>query len=256
VTALIAPHIDPPRGGAAYAHAYRELAGPPPELVIVLGTSHMPTGALLTFTRKDYQTPLGAVRTDAAAIDRLEGRFGRSLYTGEIRHRGEHSVEFQMLFLRHRWPQAAFTALPVLCGSPHERLAAGEPPEADAGFSALLDELALIARERRTLLIASADLAHVGPQFGDETAYEEPARAQLEQQDRAMLDPVITGDRHAFRKTVWDGGDRNRICGFMPIYATLALLERLGDRPRGTLLAYRQWPDPQAVVTYTSIAFR
>ena len=38
---LIAPHIDPRRGAAAYAHAYGHLkAHEPPELVIILGTSH------------------------------------------------------------------------------------------------------------------------------------------------------------------------------------------------------------------------
>ncbi len=38
---LIAPHIDPRRGAAAYAHAYGHLkAYDAPELVIILGTSH------------------------------------------------------------------------------------------------------------------------------------------------------------------------------------------------------------------------
>ncbi|HVN63086.1 MAG TPA: MEMO1 family protein, partial [Candidatus Binataceae bacterium] len=38
---LIAPHIDPRRGAAAYAHAYHELmAHEPPELVVIFGTSH------------------------------------------------------------------------------------------------------------------------------------------------------------------------------------------------------------------------
>ena len=254
--ALIAPHIDPPRGGPAYAHAYHALDGAPPELVIVLGTSHVPTGALLTFTRKDYETPLGAARTDADAMARLEARFGRALYTGEARHRSEHSIEFQMLFLKHRWPDAPFTTLPILCGSPHEALARGEPPEAEADYEPLVDALAGIAAERRTLIIASADLAHVGPQFGDPQPIDDPARAALEGTDRAMLAPVLSRDRHAFRKAVWDDQDRTRICGFMPIYTTLALLERLGHAANGDLLDYRQWPDPRAVVTYTAIAFR
>ena len=255
IRALIAPHIDPPRGGPAYAHAYQALTGPAPELVIVLGTSHMPTGTWLTFTRKSYATPLGAVPTDEPAIASLEARFGRALYTGESRHRGEHSVEFQMLFLKHRWPDAAFTALPVLCGSSHRDLMTGQSPESDAAFAPQLDALAEIARGRRTLVIASADLAHVGPQFGDDAPVNDAARQRLEAEDRAMLAPVLAGDREAFRRAVWDEGDRNRICGFTPIFATLALLSRLGGAPAGTLLSYRQWPDPNAVVTYTSIAY-
>ena len=254
VAALIAPHIDPPRGGPAYAHAYRALSGPAPDLVIVLGTSHMPTGAWLTFTRKSYRTSLGEVPTDTAALDALEARFGRELYTGEARHRAEHSIEFQMLWVRHRWPDAAFTALPVLCGTPRD-LASGGAPEDDRAFAEVADRLAEIARGKRTLIVASADLAHVGPQFGDPRPFEEPERARVEREDREMLAPVLALDREGFRRAVWDAGDRNRICGFMPIYATLALLARLGTAAPGTLLAYRQWPDPKAVVTYTSIAF-
>jgi AmmeMemoRadiSam system protein B len=254
--ALVIPHIDPPRGGTAYAFAYRELADTPPARVIVLGTSHLPTGSTLTFTRKDYETPLGAVRTDRAALDRLEARFGSRLYEGEIRHRTEHSVEFQMLFLRHRWPDADFEALPVLCGSPHEELAGCNAPEAHSYFREVIEALVELSRERPTLVIASADLAHVGPQFGDAKPYEDAERAALDGEDRAMLAPALSLDREGFRRGVWGGGDKNRICGFMPIYATLALLERTAPRSRGSLLAYRQWPDPRAVVSYASVVYR
>jgi hypothetical protein len=42
---LIAPHIDPRRGAAAYAHAYYELMGHElPELIVILGTSHYGAG--------------------------------------------------------------------------------------------------------------------------------------------------------------------------------------------------------------------
>src|SRR5579871_3653841 len=43
---LIAPHIDPRRGGLAYARAYAELAAARerPELVVILGTSHYGAG--------------------------------------------------------------------------------------------------------------------------------------------------------------------------------------------------------------------
>src|SRR5579885_2799735 len=41
LSGLISPHIDPRRGGAAYAHAYGELLRRErPELVVILGTSH------------------------------------------------------------------------------------------------------------------------------------------------------------------------------------------------------------------------
>ncbi len=73
---LIAPHIDPRRGGPAYAHAYFELMGcEPPELFIILGTSHYGAGPeLFTATLKDYATPLGPVETDRDFVARLARR--------------------------------------------------------------------------------------------------------------------------------------------------------------------------------------
>ncbi|MGH7917219.1 MAG: AmmeMemoRadiSam system protein B, partial [Candidatus Binataceae bacterium] len=53
LSGLIAPHIDPRRGGPAYAHAYGELRRRQrPELVVMLGTSHYGAGPeLFTATR-------------------------------------------------------------------------------------------------------------------------------------------------------------------------------------------------------------
>src|ERR1700688_4303905 len=58
---LIAPHIDPRRGGAAYAWAYDELRRHQrPELIVILGTSHYGAGPeLISATRQNYLTPLG-----------------------------------------------------------------------------------------------------------------------------------------------------------------------------------------------------
>jgi AmmeMemoRadiSam system protein B len=255
----IIPHIDPPRGGTTYAHAYRALVdtGPPPPLAIVLGTSHQPTGTGLTFTRKDYETPLGPLRTDCALLDRLERSFGERLYAGEFMHRNEHSVEFQILFLRYMWEGHDIPVLPVLCGSLHEILSAGKSPEDDPLYRDLATALREIVLERRALVIASADLAHVGPQFGDPAPYEEPLRRRLEQEDREMLAPVLALDRLGFHERVWAAGDRNRICGFTPIYTLLALLEpELAGAGSADLLQYRQWPDPRAVVTFASVVFR
>ena len=82
---LIAPHIDPRRGASAYAHAYHELmAHEPPELVVILGTSHYGAGPeLFSATRKNYATPFGAVETDGAFIDRLAARYAG----GSVRRR-------------------------------------------------------------------------------------------------------------------------------------------------------------------------
>ena len=100
-------------------------------------------------------------------------------------------------------------------------------------------------------LIAGADLAHVGPRFGDPEPVSPADLATLGDEDRAMLEAVEAGDAEAFFDGVARDGDRRRICGLSPIYA---LLRALGGA-RGTLRRYGQWPDPQGVVTFASVVF-
>ena len=66
-----------------------------------------------------------------------------------------------------------------------------------------------------------------------------------------MLSAVESGDARAFFDDVARDGDRRRICGYSPIYATLRVL----GRPHGDLHRYGQWPDPQGVVTFASMTF-
>jgi predicted class III extradiol MEMO1 family dioxygenase len=100
-------------------------------------------------------------------------------------------------------------------------------------------------------VIAGADLAHVGPRFGDPEPVSLAERTRLEGEDRAMLAAVAAGDAEAFFENVARDGDRRRICGLSPIYA---LLRTLGGAP-GVIRRYAQWPDPQGVVTFASVVF-
>jgi AmmeMemoRadiSam system protein B len=104
---------------------------------------------------------------------------------------------------------------------------------------------------RRVALVAGADLAHVGPRFGDAERVTPAGLAELGREDRAMLEAVTAGDAEGFFESVARDGDRRRICGFSPIYA---LLRALGSGT-GTLRRYGQWPDPDAVVTFASVVF-
>ena len=58
--AIVAPHIDFHRGGAAYAWAYKGLAeSEGADLYILLGTSHCGGQNPFIVTFKDFATPLG-----------------------------------------------------------------------------------------------------------------------------------------------------------------------------------------------------
>jgi MEMO1 family protein len=255
VRGLIAPHIDFHRGGPAYAWAYRDLGERgDADLFVIFGTCHAGMGDPFALTRKDYDTPLGPARVDRDFVETLAARAGQDCFASELAHRTEHSIEFQALFLRYLYAgRREITVVPVLTSFVHEAIAHGRRPEDDPRVPRFLDALAetAAASGRRLCVIAGADLAHMGPRFGDPDPVSAKALARIEREDRAMLQAVEAGDVAAFFDGAAADGDRRRICGLSPIYATLRAL----DGAKGRLLHYGQWPDPDAVVTFASVVF-
>jgi AmmeMemoRadiSam system protein B len=255
VQGIIAPHIDYHRGGPAYAWAYRDLAERcDADCFVIFGTCHAGMADPFSLTRKDFATPLGDARVDRDLVDALAARAGQDCFASELAHRAEHSIEFQAVFLRYLFGgRRDFTIVPVLASFAHEALGAGRGPEHDRRVPRFLEALGecVAASGRRVALIAGADLAHVGPRFGDAAPLGSDELGRVEREDRAMLAAVEAGDPAAFFAAVAADGDRRRICGLSPIYA---LLRALPER-RGSLKHYGQWPDPQAVVSYASVVF-
>ncbi|MFQ5898925.1 MAG: AmmeMemoRadiSam system protein B [Candidatus Methylomirabilia bacterium] len=253
--AIIAPHIDFHRGGPVYAWAYREIGERcDADLFVILGTCHAGMDDPFALTLKDYDTPLGPARADREFSEALARRFGEDLLGSELAHRGEHSIEFQAVFLKYLLgDRRDFSIVPILASFLHESIIRGDEPEADPRVPRFFEALAetLATARRRACLVAGADLAHVGPRFGDREPVNVPVLRQLEQEDRAMLEAVVAGDARGFYRSVAEDEDRRRICGLSPIYALLRCLEPSSGR----LLKYGQWPDPQGTVTFASLAF-
>ena len=251
---LVVPHIDFARGGPCYAWGYRELEGaPPPDRFLILGTVHAPITRAFTLTRKDFETPLGAVETDLEFVDRLLTVAGNGYLEDELAHRAEHSIEFQGVFLRHRTsPGQPVRIVPVLCGSlqgaVEGRRSPAEVKEIESFVTALRETMAAVGGH--TLIMASADLAHAGPRFGDRRQITPGQLREVADADREMLGWVEAGDAEAFFHAVARDGDRRRICGLPPIYALLRLLPGAWGR----VLSYSQWPDPQGTVTFAAVA--
>lgn len=255
VTALIAPHIDFHRGGPAYAWGYRDLAERcDADLFVVFGTCHAGMADPFALTRKDYDTPFGPAPVDRDFVEALAARSGHDCFASELAHRREHSIEFQAVFLRYLFAGGReISVVPVLTSFVHEALVHGKRPEDDPRVVRFLDALGdtIAASGRRVAFIAGADLAHVGPRFGDAEPVSPDELARIGADDRAMLDAVEAGDAGAFFDDAARDGDRRRVCGLSPIWALL----RANGGAAGRLRQYGQWPDPKAVVTFASVVF-
>jgi AmmeMemoRadiSam system protein B len=255
VNGLVAPHIDFHRGGPAYAWAYRDLAERgEADLFVIFGTCHAGMAHPFALTRKDYDTPFGPARTDGDFVEALARRARQDCFGSEPAHRIEHSIEFQAVFLQYLYSgRREIAIVPVLTSFVHEALARGHRPEDDPRVRAFLDALdeTAAACRRRVAFIAGADLAHMGPRFGDPTPIAPAELAVIDREDRQMLAAVEAGDAEGFFDSVRRDNDRRRICGLSPIYT---LLHALGGA-KGTLRRYGQWPDPQGVVSFASVVY-
>ena len=230
---LIVPHIDLRIGGHAYARAYKELAeAQQPDLVIVLGTAHSGLRNHFSLTRKCFSTPLGELPVDQDFLDRLLSGLSSDLLTEEFAHRTEHTIEFQVLFLQLLFG-ADVSFVPILCSFAPSMVRHGTSAGEIHSFLEVLRNT-VRADGRRVCLIASADLAHVGPRYGDSEGFSGESLERIKEADSEMLQHALRIDAEGFLDFIEREEDRRRICGFPPVYALLKVLEAR----KGVLLAH------------------
>ncbi len=254
---VIAPHIDFQRGGSCYAFAHREVwMNRLPNCFIIFGTAHALMGHPFSMTRKDFITPLGNLEVDRELVDAIQSRCPDDLFMDEGIHRSEHSIEFQCLFLRFLYPEPTpVRIVPILSGSFHEMIERGISPRELPPIRQFIEAIqgSVTSLGREVCYIASADLAHMGFQFGDRDGIGEYDLRILEEEDRGMLSHLERVDEEGFFSSISGERDRKRICGLPAIYAMLKAMEA----KEGKLLKYGQafTPETQSVVSFASMAF-
>ncbi len=223
--AILAPHLDPRREGALMARAFLEIGEAPPGPIrfVVFGTGHNLVGDFFALTRKHFETPLGRATCDTAFVDHVAKAVGEDLaYKGELSHRDEHSIEFEVLYLQRRLEDRPFTIVPILAGGFYHLLDDGRTPREDASVEALIAAVrdAEATLGGTTVYVAGVDFSHVGPRFGDGRVNDE-AKAAVRELDESAIAAAATSDADAWFKTIAERDDMTRICGFAPTYAML-----------------------------------
>ena len=263
--AIVAPHIDFHRGGPAYAWAYKPLAeSDGADLYILLGTSHYSGQTPYILTLKNFATPLGLVETDRDFVQRLQAKCAEDCFTDEYLHRGEHSLEFQVVFLKYiaqqraaltGRPEKPFKIVPILVSSFHSAVVNQTLPENDSAVGTFLRTLRDLAalESRRVCFVAGVDLAHVGRQFGDREPITDDFLKWVESEDQELVNRLVALDAPGFFNAVAKDQDKRRICGFSPLYSLIHLL----DGARGNHLKYSQafTPETGSAVTFSSLIF-
>ncbi len=241
--ALICPHagyrFSAPVAGAGYAslkgHAYKR--------VIVLAFSHQSAaryrGVDVPEELTAYATPLGEVPIDRKVCNRL---LENPLFTSNPGiDRGEHSLELQLPFLQRVLKE--FSLVPLLVGRMSDR----DHAEAARAIIPLLDE--------ETLLVASSDFTHFGPNYAYRP-FKNDVKNKIGELAEQAAAPILLCDYDGFVAHL--AKTRDTICGRVPITLLLRILSMRGGG-EGVRTAYDtsgnvvgDWTNS---VTYQSFVF-
>jgi len=228
---LVSPHAGYPYSGRTAAAGFRSVAEiGTPSTVVVLGANHTGLGPAVALDDHDaWETPLGALRVDREAIDRLADG---GLAVDEAAFAREHSIEVQLPFIQRVWP-GSVTIVPICVQS--------------SAFEALIpavDGIAALVEDRSALLLASSDFTHYEP---GEIA---------KRLDRGALDRILARNPAGFLEQVRAEG--LTICGAGAIAILMAVSDRLG-LDQTELIHYTTsgevTGDQDSVVGYASVLF-
>ena len=254
ITALISPHIDLSAGNRVYSSAYQMIKYAAPSRIVLLGVGHHMREHLFCVTVKDFETPLGVLKSEQSLVHKLREAGGDIMAPNDFAHRSEHSIEFQLIFLQHLLPEASFTLIPILCGSAQSCLSEYTRKAYLKKAGPFLDLLTQIVSEpaEETLLVAGVDFSHIGPKFG----HEMPAHhltGQSEIHDKNLLNHLSGLDADQFWEESSRVEDQFNVCGFSALACLLEILPPC----KGQLLNYEIWHEEatRSAVSFAAAVF-
>ncbi|MDX1412122.1 MAG: AmmeMemoRadiSam system protein B [Nitrospirales bacterium] len=257
IKAIVAPTFEPKEAGPLYAWAYKELKEAiTPDVFVIIGTCHSGLERGITITDRDFETPLGMVTVNKPILDYIRKHGGEIFFEEDIKHKHEHSIEFQLPLLQQTiGNQKTVTIVPVLCSfSPSVLANPDEKPVFDHidKFLRLLKE-AITTTGQDVCVIAGANLAHIGLRYGDQKPPTDFSFHRCMQADLEMLKNVEELKPEEFAQYILTEGDTRHILGFSAIFLLLKLIEA----EKGEVLRYDRGITDQfnSTVTYASMAF-
>ncbi len=256
---LVAPHIDVRAGGTSFARGYHALGkGQPSDVYVILGTGHAGVENMFTAATVDFQTPFGIAETDKEFVDELRQELGYDPASEEILHITEHVIEFQVVFLQHLFQgKHSFKIVPILCSLSHRYFDEHGPfAEEREVFGRFCQAIQSVCKKssKTVCFIASADLDHIGPRYGDDFAPHETTIRRSLDEDSALLDLLERLDITGFVRQVAKDNDSRRICGFSPITTMFHCMEGASYGKR-LALDMATVDDKNSFVTFTSMVF-
>jgi AmmeMemoRadiSam system protein B len=193
-------------------------------------------------------TPLGEISVDEDLADRIVKLAGGE--PNPDAHRGEHSIEVQIPFIQHLFPQARI--VPILV-----------PLDVDvADFGKRIAAIIRGFSDGKIVVVASTDLTHYGPRYGfaPEGIGADALFWAKNVNDREFIDLALSMDAPVLlQKAI----DHSNACGPAAAAVAVAVAKNLG-KTNGILLAHTTSSEvmlrkfrqsSQEAVGYTAIVF-
>ncbi len=220
--AVVCPHAGLMYSGAVAGAVYSRVILP--STAILVGPNHTGHGPPLSvYSEGEWLLPGGSLTVAADLAQALRARCSLA-ESDHLAHLHEHCLEVQLPFLHALRPDIRI--LPIIVGF-HDL----------ETCRVLGRALAAVIEDAPSppLLIASTDLTHCGPGFGQYPPVGLTAETFAHQQDRLALDALQTLDGERLHRTVED--HMVTMCGYVPTTSVLFAVRALGGS-RASVIRY------------------
>jgi AmmeMemoRadiSam system protein B len=219
----LVPHAGWVYSGAVAAKVFQTIrAYRTPEAFVLFGTVHQRVASNSVYARGSWSTPLGEVKIDERLADGLIEHSGGLLLRSESAHDGEHSIEVQMPFLRHFFPEATSVPISVL-------------PTGDAAATGTRVGEYIRENGIDAAVVGTTDLTHYGDTYGYTPAGRGPQAHEWMRNNDARIVELATEMRPS--EIVDEAHTNMNACGAGAMAATVAAAAAL-DCASGLTIDY------------------
>ena len=223
VVAGVVPHAGWVYSGAVAAKVFESIRRKAdPDTFVIFGAVHRWAAINGIYAHGGWETPFGTLEVDESlAAGILEAAADWIVDEPKV-HRGEHSIEVELPFLKRLFPKAKFVPIAV---------------NPDARAVPLGNRIASIAQsfDRSVVFIGSTDLTHYGDVYSFTPAGYGPGAHQfLKQNDARIL--RLAGEMKA-REILEEARLHQNACGAGALAATVEAASVMGAE-RGYLVEY------------------
>ena len=250
IVGVVAPHLDYDRGWPNYASAYYSWQEKEkPDRIIILGTNHFGEGDGIVLSTLGFKTPLGTCPVDQEVVDKLVDRFGGGVTKDLIDHAAEHSIELQLPWIQH-----CFGNVPIVSALIPNPLVEMIEDADESNYRITTDEFIPALREILedvggiTFVVASADLSHVGQQFGEPRPVDDQRKFDVERHDREMMSKYLDNDPEEFISAMKWHNNSTHWCSV----GNMSAIVQLVSPDSIELIDYRQSCDDRGVALVSS----